>query len=288
MSGIVFNIQPYSLHDGPGIRTIVFLKGCYLRCRWCSNPESQEFYPQVYLDSKKCIHNKGCSFCCAVCRWNAVDDAVLDHTACNNCGECVALCPSGALNIYGKTMTVDEVIDKVEKESSFYDRSKGGLTLSGGEPFAQGEFAIDILKEAKKRKINTAAETCGFCNRNILREAARYLDYIMFDIKCMDSKKHTEYTGQSNQIILENLEMLFNDFPSLHKHIRTPVIPTFNDNKKDISKIAEFLKGRNNYTYELLPYHRFGQDKYKLLGKDYPDFPEKLNEQLFKELKTLL
>jgi pyruvate formate lyase activating enzyme len=288
MRGIVFNIQPYSLHDGPGIRTIVFLKGCYLRCKWCSNPESQEFYPQVYLDGKKCINDVGCSFCCEVCPKNAIEGNTLNHNLCNNCTECVSLCPSKALNIYGKEMSVNEVLDEVEKESSFYQRGNGGLTLSGGEPFAQGEFAIEILREAQKRHIHTAVETCGYCDTDVLKNGAKYLDYIMFDIKCMDSHKHKKYTCQGNELILENLKMLFDEFPKLHKHIRTPVIPTFNDNENDIKEILNFLKGKENYSYELLPYHRFGQDKYNYLGRSYPEFPEKLDMELFKNLKKLL
>ncbi len=287
MSGIVFNIQPYSLHDGPGIRTIVFLKGCYLRCSWCSNPESQEFYPQVYVDGAKCISADGCNFCGRICGKNAVNAGQLNHSMCDNCGDCVSLCPSTALNVYGRTMTVDEVIDRVEQESSFYDRSSGGLTLSGGEPFAQGEFAVNLLKEAKKRRINTAVETCGFCDTEVLRNAAEYLDYIMFDIKCMNSEKHKKYTGQTNDKIIGNLEMLFSEFPDIHKHIRTPVIPTFNDNTEDIRQILDFLDGRSNYEYELLPYHRFGQDKYKLLGRDYPNFPKQLDQKIFNELTAL-
>lgn len=287
MSGTVFSIQPYSLHDGPGIRTVVFLKGCFLRCRWCSNPESQEFFPQVYLDSKKCIHKSGCSLCSDICRYNAVRDDVINHGYCINCGECVNSCPSGALGIYGRKMTVEEVLERVESESSFYARSNGGMTLSGGEPFAQGEFAIELLKSAKSRRINTAVETCGFADREVIRKSAEYLDYVMFDIKCMDSEKHIKHTGKSNELLLDNLEMLFADFPKLHKHIRTPVIPGFNDSEDDINAILKFLKGRDNYSYELLPYHRFGQVKYGLLGRQYPDIPERLDNRLFEKLKSL-
>lgn len=288
MTGIVFNIQSYSLHDGPGIRTIVFLKGCLLRCVWCSNPESQEFYPQVYLDNTKCINKAGCKLCEDACQLKAVKEGYLQQCLCNDCGDCLEICPSKALNVYGRAMSVDEVIDVVEKESSFYSHGDGGLTLSGGEPFAQGEFAIELLKEAKRRCIHTAVETCGYCDKEVLRSAAKYLDYVMYDIKCMDSNKHRMFTGKSNKLILDNLEMLFDEFPLLHKHIRTPVIPTFNDSEDDIKQIVEFLNGRENYTYELLPYHRFGQGKYELLGREYPRFPEKLDEQLFASLKNLI
>lgn len=288
MNGIVFNVQPYSLHDGPGIRTIVFLKGCHLRCIWCSNPESQEFYPQVYLDSAKCINKNGCDLCEAVCAEKAVINGCLKHCLCNNCGKCLETCPSRALNVYGKAMSVEEVLNIVERESTFYSHGSGGITLSGGEPFAQGEFAVELLKEAKKRRIHTAAETCGYCSTEVLQSAAQYLDYIMYDVKCIDKEKHKRFTGRNNLLILNNLEMLFNEFPLLHKHIRTPVIPTFNDNEEDISKITEFLRGRKNYTYELLPYHRFGQGKYALLNRTYPNLPEKLDDVLFEKLKRLV
>lgn len=286
MNGIVFNIQSYSLHDGPGIRTIVFLKGCPLRCIWCSNPESQEFYPQVYLDNSKCISKKGCSLCENVCTEKAVKAGALNHCLCNNCGKCLELCPSTAMNVYGKTIATDDLLNIVERESTFYSHGNGGLTLSGGEPFAQGDFVVELLKEAKKRFIHTAAETCGYCDTEILRSAGKYLDYVMYDIKCIDSNKHKKFTGKGNELILDNLEMLFQEFPMLHKHIRTPVVPSFNDNEEDIREIAEFLKGKENYSYELLPYHRFGQVKYELLGRKCPEFPQKLDEQLFTKLKT--
>lgn len=285
MNGIVFNIQHYSLHDGPGIRTIVFLKGCHLRCQWCSNPESQEFYPQVYFDSSKCISEKGCDLCESVCTEKAMQKGKMQRLLCNNCGRCLEICPSKALNVYGKKMSVDEILDSVERENAFYSHGNGGITLSGGEPFAQGEFATELLRNAKKRRIHSAVETCGYCDTEILREAAKYLDYIMYDIKCMDSDKHQRFTGRDNKLIIENLEMLFNEFPLVHKHIRTPVIPSFNDSEDDIKSIAEFLDGRENYSYELLPYHRFGQGKYKLLGREYASFPAQLDETLFMGLK---
>lgn len=285
MRGIVFNIQHYSLHDGPGIRTIVFLKGCPLRCPWCSNPESQEFYPQFYLDDSKCIHKKGCNLCEQVCEERAVQQGSLNHSLCNGCGKCLEICPSKALNVYGKDMSAEEILDIVEQENMFYSHGNGGITLSGGEPFAQGEFTVELLKEAKRRYIHTAVETCGYGKTETLGEAAQYLDYIMYDIKCMDSDRHRQFTGRDNRLILDNLEMLFCHFPSLHKHIRTPVIPGFNDREEDIRAVAEFLDGRDNYTYELLPYHRFGQRKYELLGRSYTGASEKLDEQLLAGLK---
>lgn len=277
MTGRIFNIQPYSLHDGPGIRTIVFLKGCPLRCRWCSNPESQELAPQLYFDSEKCIRDSGCDLCGGLCgRALSAEDGA----------QYAGLCPSGAIGIYGKEMSVEEILDRVECESAFYAHGEGGLTLSGGEPFMQAEFAGALLKEAKRRRIHTAVETCGFCDTEVLRQAAEYIDSILYDIKCMDGEKHRKFTGQGNALILKNLDMLFRDFPRLHKHIRTPVIPGFNDTAEDIGAIAEFLGRYENFRYELLPYHRFGERKYRMLGRSYADIPKKLDERLFEQLRS--
>lgn len=282
-SGIVFNIQPYSLHDGSGIRTIVFLKGCPLRCIWCCNPESQDPLPEVYFDSEKCIRSKGCKFCDGVCD-------ISEYPKNLPKGGCTAfekVCPTGALGVYGKRMTVTEVLDRVESESAFYSHGGGGLTLSGGEPFMQGEFALELLAEAKKRRISTAAETCGYCDTEILRKAAGLLDEIMFDVKLAGEEKHIRYTGASNRLMLENLKMLSAEFPMLKKRIRTPVIPTVNDNEKDISDIKRLISGISGHTHELLPYHRFGVRKYELLGRRYADIPDRLDDNIFEILKKL-
>lgn len=284
--GIVFNIQPYSLHDGPGIRTVVFLKGCPMRCSWCANPESQQPYPEVWFDREKCISSQGCSFCGELADISGFEPAAFNSKARGRTEGYESVCPCGALGVYGKEMTVGEIIDRVEAESVFYGDS-GGLTLSGGEPFMQNEFALELLHEAKRRHIHTAAETCGLCSSEVLRRAAGLLDYIMFDVKLLDEERHIEYTGCSNRQILENLEMLFAGFPGLHKRIRTPVIPAVNDNEEDIRAIAAYLSGRENCSYELLPYHRFGAGKYRLLGRQYAALPDKLGPGLFERLKQL-
>lgn len=287
MTGVIFNIQNYSLHDGPGIRTAVFLKGCPLRCVWCANPESQNPKPEIYFDGDKCIKDKGCNFCEGICQSQAIKNKTLDFERCTNCLKCANICPSQALQAYGKEMTVEETISAVEKEQAFYRRGKGGITLSGGEPFFQGDFAIALLKEAKRRHIHTAVETCGFCGEDILREAANFLDYIMFDIKILDEEKHWQYTGVSNRPILRNLEMLNREFPHIKKKIRTPIIPSVNYTKEDILAIKNFLSTMKNYTYELLKYHRFGEKKYAMLGREYPNLPSKLSEETWKELNDL-
>ncbi|MGF7186952.1 pyruvate formate lyase activating enzyme, partial [Desulfitispora alkaliphila] len=262
-SGFVFNIQHYSVHDGPGIRTMVFLMGCPLRCQWCSNPESQSFSPVLAYNESKCIGIHECIMCMEVCMSGAIkkngDKIILDRELCNNCLLCTETCPSKALNPYGKLMNVKDVIDIVEGDSLFFTRSEGGMTLSGGEPLSQPEFAVSLLKEAKHRRINTAIETCGHVNWPVLKDACEQLDTVLFDIKCMDSNKHQEYTGVSNELILDNFKKMCTEFPSLNKIVRTPIIPGFNDTEADVLAISDFIKDQPNVTLELLPYHRLGE-----------------------------
>lgn len=287
MTGTVFNIQPYSLHDGPGIRTVVFLKGCPLRCIWCANPESQRTVPEIYFDKDKCIAEKGCNWCNGKCPTNAINSSI-NFEKCTNCLICSKFCPSKALSVYGKTTSVSDVMQEVESQQAFYRHGSGGITLSGGEPLMQGDFAVEILKTARKNRIHTAIETCGYCSEEVILSAGEYLDYIMYDIKLFDDEKHKKYTGVSNEKIIRNLELLFKKFPKTPKLIRTPVIPTVNDNEKEITAIKKFLSKFDNYTYELLPYHRFGQKKYTMLGRDYPQLPKELDKDKFQNLKDLI
>lgn len=289
---LVFNIQHYSLHDGPGIRTTVFLKGCPLRCNWCSNPESQETKREFFYNSSNCIGKKECINCYNACNYNAIsfdndDRAIINREKCINCLKCAYSCNSKAISVQGELKTIDEILDVVEKDSYFYSRSEGGITLSGGEPLLYKEFTIDLLKEAKRRRINTAIETCGYSEYSILKECAKYLDTIIFDIKSLNDKKHKIFTGVSNYKILNNFNKLCEDFKSLNKIVRTPVIPGFNDSKEDIKAIVEFLNERENVKHELLPYHKLGLNKYKYLGRKYLMDTSELNEDKFKLLKDL-
>ena len=287
-TGFVFNIQNYSVHDGPGIRTVVFLKGCTLSCRWCSNPESQSFEPQLAYSKNKCISLSECVRCAEICTAGALrqgdDDKVfINWDTCTNCLACVDVCPAGALIAYGKKMTVKEVIDQVEKDANFYARSGGGLTLSGGEPLAQAKFALALLKEAKRRYIRTAIETCGNVSTNTLLEACQYIKIMMMDIKSLNSAKHKEFTNLGNELILENFKAVRKAFPKLPIRVRTPVIPGFNDTPEDIQEIVDFLKDYD-VDYELLAYHRLGTQKYTNLGLDYPLGDIALNNDKFLEL----
>jgi len=272
--GIIYNIQRYSLHDGLGIRTVVFFKGCPLRCRWCCNPESQNSFPEISYRQTKCIGMDECGLCRKACKLSAIgvnknNRAIIDRQTCNQCLQCASVCPSVAIHTEGKTYSVPEVLDVVEQEAIFY-RNNGGLTISGGEPLMQADFLMALLAEAKKRKIHTAIETCGFADYNALQHAATLLDYILYDIKSMDNEQHIQYTSQSNEPILSNFEQLCTDFPALPKLVRTPIIPGFNDSAEAIEEILAFIKEKPNVSFERLPYHRFGIPKYVALGRKYP------------------
>ncbi|MCE5334522.1 MAG: glycyl-radical enzyme activating protein [Desulfobacteraceae bacterium] len=290
--GFVFNIQRYSLHDGPGIRTIVFLKGCPLRCQWCSNPESQKVSPEVALNSRKCIGTKECGFCARECRDGAIiekDDGQIriDRNACSECFRCVDACPSKAMTLFGRLMSVDEVLRNVEADGIFYGRSGGGMTLSGGEPLMQPGFARELLKEARRRRINTSLETCGFVDWKVLEAACFHLDTILFDIKSMDPVKHKAFTGVTNELILDNFERLCREFPNLSKRVRTPVVPGFNDTMEEIGAIVDFIKGRPNIEYEMLAYHRYGQPKYEYLDRVYTLSDVHLDDGRMSELRGM-
>ena len=291
--GYVFNIQHFSVHDGPGIRTIVFLKGCPLRCQWCSNPESHQISPSLAYNSSRCIGADECDYCIAACPQKAISICTEDKKAkinwdlCVNCTQCASVCPSLALNVYGKLMNVKEVIDIVEGDSVFYSDSGGGITLSGGEPLFQIDFAIALLKESKHRRINTAIETTGYTDWPNLEKACNYLDTVLYDIKCMDSEKHKKHTGVGNELILENFKKMCEAFPEINKIVRTAIIPGFNDSEDDIRAIMDFIKGLPNVELELLPYHPLGQPKYEYMGRVYPMGNATLDDEKMHKLNQL-
>ncbi len=273
--GLVFNVQKFSLHDGPGIRTVVFLKGCPLACLWCSNPEGRSRLPELLFSADRCIGIDECERCLRVCLEDVIaldheGTIAIDRTRCDGCGDCAYACPPQALEISGEWLSVDEVLRMVEEDDAFYARSGGGLTVSGGEPLAQGAFVVALLTEARRRGIDTAVETSGLCSWKTLHAVARLADHIFFDIKCFDEARHVEGTGVSNARILQNFRKLRSEFPFAPVTVRTPVIPEFNDLETEIRAIAEFIRKAGGATaYQLLPYHRFGEAKYERLGNPY-------------------
>ncbi|MBA7566243.1 4-hydroxyphenylacetate decarboxylase activating enzyme [subsurface metagenome] len=269
IKGMVFNIERYAVHDGPGIRTIVFLVGCPLRCLWCQNPEGMELKPQLAFFPDKCT---GCMRCLSVCPNKAIERVnekiLMNWDKCNRCLKCVKICPNEARKSLTKTMTSKEVLEEVIKDIPFYRRSGGGVTLSGGDPLFQVDFASEILRLCQKEKIHTVIETSGFIDWDDFVKILKSTDFIFFDIKHMNSIKHKYGTGVDNKKILENLRKITN----LNKNIviRICIIPGFNNSEKNIKDTAKFVKNLKNIRkIELLPYHNLGVIKYERMGKTY-------------------
>jgi pyruvate formate lyase activating enzyme len=272
VTGVVWDLKKYALHDGPGIRTLVFFKGCPLHCPWCCNPESQSFEPRVSWLREACI---GCGACLAGCLPGAISVAAdgareIDPARCDVCGLCVKACPGQAMQQVGRRMTVAEVLREVMQDSAFYARSGGGLTLSGGEPTAQPEFAAALLRTYKveERGASTALETCGYCDWLQLERILDYTDLVLFDIKLMDSGRHRRLTGVGNEVILQNARRVV--FAGKRLVVRVPLIPGFTDSDDNVGRIAEFAADLPNVEeLHLLPYHRLGEAKYARLGRRY-------------------
>lgn len=269
---LVTNIQRYSLHDGPGIRTVVFFKGCPLRCRWCCNPETQRRERELACRTDRCIGQAACGLCAAACpsgaiRFSREGRSVTDRQRCTACFRCLPCCPSRARTVEGKWMSADEILEVAERDAVFYSYGDGGLTLSGGEPLMQGGFLTDLLQKARKRRLHLAMETCGYGRYDVLAAAAASLNTILYDIKTLDCQRHILYTGRPNDLILQNFERLCADFPHLDKQIRTPLIPDFNDSPDELQKIRDLLHGRPNVRHETLPYHRLGEEKRRMLAR---------------------
>ncbi len=266
--GIVFDIQRYSIHDGPGVRTIVFLKGCPLRCRWCSNPESQSPEPELFYRAASCIN---CGACVPVCPAQALSTAnpgFVDRDKCIKCGTCAGVCPTDALTMTGKRMTVQQVMQELRKDATQYRRSGGGVTLSGGEPLFQHAFARELLKACQEQGWDTAIETTGYTSREIVRDVIPYVDHVLVDLKAIDPEVHRANTGVDNRIILENALVMAEMTDTV---VRVPVIPGVNDSPaaaKAVGSFAKLMPGVD--TVHLLPYHTYGENKYTLLGRTYP------------------
>jgi len=268
MTGTVFNVQKLSIHDGPGIRTTVFFKGCPLSCIWCSNPESQKSGAEIACLVSRCIK---CGCCTKACPEEIIENsfpfAIINRQSCTLCMACVDECCTGAKKVVGKSYTAKELYEEILQDRQFYSSSGGGVTFSGGEPFIQADFLIRMLKACNKGGIHTAVETTGMVSLSTFLEAAEYIDLIFFDLKHMDDEKHMALTGVSNRQILKNLDAV----SRVHGNItvRMPVIPGLNDDLENVRKIGDYAAGLSVPHLELLPYHNFGSGKYAQIGRSY-------------------
>ncbi len=285
--GIVFNIQKFSLHDGPGIRTVVFFKGCPLECQWCSNPESMGQDPEIMTNDLKCIK---CGTCITACPQKAIsiieNQRRIDWAKCNQCLNCGTACPTGAIDIVGKYMSVEEAVKEIEKDVPFYNNSGGGVTFSGGEPLAQWQFLLEACRICKEKKIHVAIETTGCAQWEVLDKVLDYVDLALYDIKHLDPNIHASRVNGSNKLILEN-------FPkTAHKvktWLRVPVIPGFNDSEEFMHKLGDFCKNSGVERVCLLPYHTWGEPKYARLGREYAmKGISPLNEESLQGLKEVM
>jgi pyruvate formate lyase activating enzyme len=299
LTGTVLNIQRYCSHDGPGIRTTVFLKGCTLRCKWCSNPESIHLKPELAYDPKLCTGKKECGLCLkspfpegAFYVVDGAEDRVrVNWDLAADCDEAtVSLCPTNALTMFGKEMTVEEVLTEVEKDASFYRNSGGGMTLSGGECLMQPDFSAALLKGAHECGINTAIETAGNVPWSFMEKVLPHVDTMLHDHKLTNSERSKKWVGVGNERILENFKKAYETFPDTEFIARTPLIPGVNDDEEHIRAVLAFIRPyKNVIDYELLPYMRFGMGKYDLLGEVYElqDFQPPSDESL-KRLQSII
>ncbi len=273
-TGVVFNLQRFSIHDGPGIRTTVFLKGCPLRCAWCHNPESQDSNPVISLIAERCIDCKTCEQTCPheAAASLSQNPAGRDVSLCTLCGACTETCPSGARTMVGQTYTVDALMNEIDKDRVFFEESGGGVTFSGGEPLApkrNADFVLACLEACKNRQYHRTVDTCGFAARDTVVAAALLTDLFLYDLKLMDDELHRKYVGVSNRPILDNLETLSQ--MGANVWIRIPLIPGVNDDERNLEATAAFVASLDQpYPIHVLPYHKVGSDKYRRLGTTYP------------------
>jgi len=293
MTGIVFNIQRYTIHDGPGIRTEIFMKGCPLRCKWCSNPESFKPIREVAVYRDKCIGLDECGFCkkgCPKVKEGALvykDGFIsaVDRDICIGCMKCAARCPADALKSWGDVMSVDDIMEPILADRSFYEKSGGGVTFSGGEPMMQPEFLKAALEECRRQGIHTCVESALLCKRETLDMILPLCDFFITDIKAMDDEVHKKYTGQSNKVILENIKYVASkNIPLI---IRIPVIPGVNDNDENMDATADFILNELNnrpVQIQLLRFKKLGEEKYKTIGLEYRMTDTNVEREAFEEV----
>jgi len=269
MRGLVFDIKKYAVHDGPGIRTTVFFKGCPLRCAWCHNPEGQQAAPEVMVKASRCL--PGCWECVKACRPKAITrtrtSLAVDRRKCDGCGACAEACPSRAIELAGRLTEVPDLVTTIFQDAIFHESSGGGVTFSGGEPLMQPDFLEAVLAECGRREARTAIDTCGYVPTAVLKRFMGHADLFLYDFKVMDEAKHKKYTGVSNRVILDNLRVLAESGQGVN--IRIPLIAGVNDDDENIDRTAEFLRSLKAIKrLSLLPYHSLAADKYRRLDRE--------------------
>jgi len=270
--GIVFNIQRYSIDDGPGVRTTVFLKGCPLTCHWCSNPESQSYQPEPTWRYTTC---KQCGKCVETCPEKAITlegkEVFVDRKACKRCGKCVDICLPEAMGMSGKKMTAEEVFKVVKRDYDYYEASGGGVTASGGEILGQADFVAELFKICREAGIGTCADTSGFGDSEALSKILEHTDILLFDIKHMDPDEHKRACGQTNELVMSNFDLAVKSGKKLI--VRVPLIPDYNTSDEALTAIAAAVKERAADAVQevnIMPYHSYGANKYRMLGMEYP------------------
>lgn len=269
-TGTIFDIKRFAIHDGPGVRTTVFLKGCPLTCWACHNPEGQLAKPELFVRSERC---NLCRDCLEVCRPGAIsldgDQLMVARDKCDSCGSCAEVCLPGALEMAGREVSVAEVMREIEKDVLYYDESGGGATFSGGEPMAQPEFLQELLEECRERSISTAVDTSGHSPRHLVESIQPLVDLFLFDLKLIDEGRHWSFTGLSNEPVIENLRLLAQVDAAVV--VRFPLLSGVNDDEDNVDRLGQLVSSLPvQYPIDILPYHRIGRDKYARLGRDYP------------------
>jgi len=289
MNGIVFDVQNYAIYDGPGIRTIIFLKGCPLKCQWCQNPESQLLLPQMSYFEEKC---QACGNCMTACPNNALSlingKIIRNLSLCTTCGTCISACPNGVMEKIGAVRKLDELVEIALRDKPFYDNSEGGVTISGGEPTMQIDFLLELLKALKQQGIHTAIETCGYFNENLISELVKYVDLFLFDIKLVDTDKHKKFTNVYNEKILTNFSKILSKVGSERIVPRIPLIPGVNTDINTIQQIIAFLLDVNyNGIIHLMPYNKLTKTKYEKMGMEslHKDFGDLTDSDIYEITK---